>query len=160
MIKDKLSSGLKNNNTGFSIIEIIIIVLLIGVLVTLLLLTYGGIEQRQHNNTRIADIKLIQAHLETYYAVSGFYPTLANMNNPAWVQKNLVGIDQDSLLDPGSKSPTPVFSATLTKGEYTYAPTASDGTSACDDKTIPCAKYALAASLEGGSGTFVEKSLN
>ena len=150
---------LRKESKGFTIIEIVLVVLLIGVLMTVLALTYSGIQERQHNNTRVADIKLIESHLETYYGVSGFYPTLDNMNNPAWVQKNLVGLDQASMIDPGSSSSKPMFSATLVKNEYTYSPTASDGTSSCDDKDVPCAKYTLSATLQG-SGTFTEKSLN
>lgn len=162
MINNKLSLHKENRRStgGFTIIEILIVILLIGVLLTVLALTYSGIRQREHNNTRISDIKLIQAHLETYYAVAGYYPTLANINNPAWVQKNLVGIDKSSLIDPTSKSNVPMFSATPVKGEYTYAPTAVDGSTACNDKSVPCGSYVLSATLEGGAGTFSEKSLN
>ena len=162
MINNKLRLRNQNrkNTGGFTIIEILIVVLLIGVLLTVLALTYSGIRQREHNNTRISDIKLIQAHLETYYAVAGYYPTLANMNNPAWIQKNLVGIDESTLIDPTSKSTVPVFSATPVKGEYTYAPAAADGSTVCNDKSVACGSYVLSAALEGGAGTFSEKSLN
>lgn len=155
-----LKAKIKQENTsGFTVVEILVVLLIIGVLTTILLLTYSGIEQHQRNNTRIADIKLIQSNLETYYAESGFYPTLVEMNDQSWTETNLKGLDQNSMIDPGSSFSVPTFAATLTKNEYTYAPTSSDG-KACNDKTVACAKYTLSAQLEASAGTFTELSLN
>lgn len=149
----------KNNSTGFTIIELIVILLIIGILTSILALTYSGIRQRQNNNDRIADIKLISAHLETYYAENGKYPTFADLNSPTWRATNLKGLDEGSIKDPGNKSPDPTFASTPAKNQYAYQPAAGNN-AACDNKTVACVKYVLTATLTGNSGTFVQDSLN
>lgn len=148
------------SDSGFTIVEILVVILVIGILSTILILTYSGVKVRQRNTARVNDIKLIQSNLETYYADSGFYPTIVEMNSAAWTTKNLKGLDPTDLQDPSTKSNQPRFVDTPKAGEYAYQPTASDGVSACDNKTVACEQYTLTATLEGGSGTFVEKSLN
>jgi type II secretory pathway pseudopilin PulG len=156
---------LKNQSTastdaGFTIVEILVIILIIGILSTLLILTYSGVQVRQRNTARINDIKLIQANLETFYAQSGFYPTLTEMNSSTWTTKNLKGVDPSELKDPTSKTNALDFADAPTVSQYSYQPTAINGTSPCDDKTVACAQYTLTATLGGNSGTFIEKSLN
>lgn len=157
---------LSKNNTklksesGFTIVEILVVILVIGILSTILILTYSGVKARQRNTTRVNDIKLIQSNLETYYAESGFYPTIADMNSTSWTTKNLKALDPTALSDPSTKANQSRFVDSPTINIYAYQPTASDGISPCDNKTVACEKYTLTATLEGGAGTFVEKSLN
>lgn len=155
--RKKLGLG---SDSGFTIVEILVIILVIGILSTILVLTYSGIQVRERNSTRIANIKLTQSHLETFYAQSGYYPDLSQLNDPSWVTINLKGTDQTTLRDPSIKVGILDFSSAPTKNQYSYQPTSSDGVSPCDNKTVTCAKYTLTATLEANSGTFVEKSLN
>jgi len=140
-------------------VELLVIILIIGVLMTVLVLTYGGVQIRQRNSTRVTDIKLIQANLETYYAQSGFYPTLTELNSSAWTNSHLKNLQTSELQDPKYKPNTARFVSTPTINIYSYQPTSSTG-GECDNKTVVCGKYTLTATLEGNSGTFVEKSLN
>ncbi|HUD06286.1 MAG TPA: hypothetical protein VMR34_00195 [Candidatus Saccharimonadales bacterium] len=149
-----------SNSSGFTVVELLVIVLIIGILSSVLVLTYSGIQQKQHNNTRINDIKLIQTNLEAYFAQNGIYPTLTDINSNSWVQTNMKTLDLGSIRDPQEKSSIPAFSSVPIKTQYAYQPTASDGTSPCDNKTVACAKYVLTATLEGSTQTFVVKSLN
>lgn len=157
LIKNKLAT---NSSSGFTIVEILVLILIIGILLTILVLTYSGIQIRQRNTTRTNDIKLIQSNLETFYAQSGFYPTLADMNSQTWTKSNLKSIDPAVLQDPSSKANSPRFADSPSIDIFSYQPTASDGVSPCDNKTVACGKYTLTATLEGNAGTFVEKSLN
>lgn len=148
------------SDSGFTIVEILVIILIIGILSTVLVLTYSGVRVRQNNTTRIASIKLIQSNLETFYAQSGFYPTLSEMNSSSWTKANLKTLEASDLRDPDSKSTVANFADGPTVNQYSYQPVASDGTSPCDNKTTACAQYILTATLGGNSGTFTEKSLN
>jgi len=148
------------SSSGFTIVEILVIILIIGILSTILILTYSGIQIRQRNTTRVSDIKLIQSNLETFYAQSGFYPSLADMNSRTWTTNNLKGLEPTTLQDPSSKVSALRFSDYPIANQYSYQPTASNGTSPCDNKTVACGKYTLTTTLEGNSGVFVEKSLN
>ena len=148
------------SNDGFTIVEILVLLLIIGILSTILVLTYSGVQIRQRNNTRISDVKLIQANLETYYAQTGFYPTLTNMNSVTWTEKNLKALNSSALSDPSLKVGVLRFNSIPVAYQFSYQPTSSNGTSACDNKTVACGKYTITATLEGNSGTFSEKSLN
>ena len=159
-IKKILAPNKSNNSSGFTIVEILVIILIIGVLITVLVLTYSGIQTKQRNSIRINNIKLIQANLETFYVQSGFYPTLDELNNLTWTKNNLKNVDPSVLQDPSSKPNTPRFNVSPKLYVYSYQPTASNGTSSCDDKTIACGKYTLIATLEGNTGIFSQKSLN
>ena len=159
-MKNYRNKFIPKNKSGFTIVELLVIVLVIGVLLTILFLTYSGIQVRQRNSTRISDTKLIQANLETYYAQSGFYPSLANMNSAKWTKSNFRTLDPATLQDPSAKPNTARFVSTPTVRYYSYQPTASDGVTACDNKTVICAKYTITATLEGNSGSFSEHSLN
>ena len=159
-MKSRINKLSLKSSSGFTIIEILVIILIIGILLTILILTYSGIQVRQRNTTRINDIKLIQASLETFYAQSGFYPTLAELNSPAWTKNNLKTVDPSDFQDPSAKLNALRFSDSPSPDQFSYHPTSSNGTSSCDNKTVACGKYVLTATLEGNAGTFSEDSLN
>jgi type II secretory pathway pseudopilin PulG len=154
------TNRLNNSESGFTIVELLVIVLIIGVLLAVLLLTYSGVRVRERNTARVTDIKQIQSSLESFYAQDGFYPTLSDLNSPKWTAANLKTLDPSTLQDPSAKSGAVRFSDGTTTSQFTYHVTASDGSTACDDKATACAQYTLTAYLEGSAGEFTEKSLN
>lgn len=148
--------GTANKQTGFTIVELLIVIVVIGILATLVIVTFQGIQQKGRNTKRQTDIKALHGQLEGYFAQKAQYPTLANLNDSAWRNTNMKGLDAAGLQDPKGTSQTLVGSPT--SNAYAYAVTADDGT-ACDNSTTECTKYILTATLEGG-GTFAKSSLN
>jgi len=59
---------------GFTLIEILIVVAIIGVLASLVLVGLGPIQKRGRDARRISDLKQIQQGLELYYSRNGVYP--------------------------------------------------------------------------------------
>lgn len=102
---------------------------------------------------RKTDINALQGQIEAYYAQNGYYPTLANLNNPSWVSANFVGLDQAALKDPAGSAPKLAASPAAHVYAYQAAP------SGCDNTSAHCTDYTLTATLDAG-GTFVKKSLN
>lgn len=149
--------SLKRKEQGFTIVELLIVIVVIGILAALVITTFTGIQQKARNTERETDIKALYGMVEAYYAVNGKYPTLANMNDATWRSTNMKGLDQEALKDPKSNNSYALVAAPQANA-YAYAVTASGG-GACDNSTADCAEYTLTATYEGG-GTFARTNLN
>lgn len=143
---------------GFTIVELLIVIVVIGILAALVITTFSGIQQKARNTERQTDIKTLQGVLETYKVQSESYPTLANLNDGTWRSANMKGLEDGALQDPQGTAPTLVASPAATS--YAYDVT-TDAGAACDNLATAtnCTKYTLTATLEGG-GTYVKTSLN
>ncbi len=141
---------------GFTIVELLIVIVVIGILATLVIVTFTGIQQRARDTARKTDINAVNGHLAKFYTDNGHFPLRANVNTAAWRTANMQGLDPESLKDPKGAAQT--LAAATSATEYGYAPTTSaDGDCSADETT--CAKYTLTATLEGG-GTFQKQSNN
>lgn len=157
---------LRTNRDGFTIIELLVVTIIVGILLTLVITTYSGVQAKNRNSDRQAAIDTLQSQLETYYAQYSVYPTLSNVNDTTWRQANLKKVQASSIKDPRwsesdaacTKSNVPVLSDSPADNCYSYQVTTSDG-SPCDNKKSMCAQYTLTAKLEGG-GKYVKSSLN
>ncbi len=151
---------LQRKQQGFTIVELLIVIVVIGILAALVIVTFTGVQQKARNTERQTDIKAIHGQLEAYNAQKGNYPTLDNMNDASWRQTNLKGLDPDALKDPKGAAQTLV--AAPVSNAYSYEVTKDDGT-ACDNTTgNECSKYTLTATYEGqvnGQSTFVKNNL-
>ena len=147
---------LKRKEQGFTIVELLIVIVVIGILAALVITTFTGIQQKARNTERQTDIKALHGQIEAYYAQNGKYPTLDNLNDSSWRASNMKGLDAEALKDPKGTAQTLVASAAA--NAYSYDVKASDDT-ACDNSAKDCAKYTLTATYEGG-GTFTKSNLN
>lgn len=150
---NSLKSFLKKDK-GFTIVELLIVIVVIGILATLVIVTFTGIQQRARNTVRQTEINAIQSHVEAFYAQNGYYPTLAHMNDATWRATNVKGLDPDALQDPKGSAQTLIAAAAANSYAYDVE-TAADASCAADETT--CAKFTLTATLEGG-GTYVKQS--
>lgn len=151
---------------GFTLIELLVVSIIVGILATLVAMTYSGVQAKNRNSHRQANINTLQGKLETYYVEKSKYPTLAQMNDAEWRKVNLKELKDDSIRDPQwndkvngctGKSGQVLLAIAPVAKCYAYQATAADG-SACSD-TVPCAQYSLTATFEGGE-KYVKTSLN
>jgi prepilin-type N-terminal cleavage/methylation domain-containing protein len=150
--------SLKNKQKGFTIVELLIVIVVIGILVALVVTTFSGIQKKARDTERQTDIKAIHGQVEAYLAQEGRYPTLANLNDGTFRSNNLKGLDDDALEDPKGANNTVVQTAAA--NVYSYDVLADDDTTCTNTGTSDdCTKYTLTATLEGG-GTFTKTSLN
>lgn len=140
----------KTKQQGFTIVELLIVIVVIGILAALVITTFTGIQQKARDTERTTDIKALHGQIEAYYAQNGYYPDLGDITTT-----NLKGLDAGALVDPKGGS----LAATSDVDNYGYSVTQADGTTACTTAAKDCAKYVLTATLEGG-GTYVKNSLN
>ncbi len=146
----------KQKDQGFTIVELLIVIVVIGILAALVVTTFTGIQQKARNTERQTDIKAIHGQVEAYYAVSGKYPTLDNLNDATFRSTNMKGLDQEALKDPKGANGTLVAAPAASVYAYNVEKT---GGGACDNQTNDCAIYTLTATYEG-SGSFAKSNLN
>lgn len=146
---------LKNTNQkGFTIVELLIVIVVIGILAALVISTFSGVQARARDAQRQTDIKSLSTQLEVFYTDNGGYPILSNVSTTT-----LKGLDAAALVAPGdSGSNSLTNTATPTTAQYGYQTFASDGTTACSTGT--CAKYKLHYREENTNNIKTINSLN
>ena len=116
----------------------------------------NDVSNHSADSERQADIRSIFTQLENYFENADQYPTLAQINDPAWRAKNMPSLSQSSLQDPKGSS------ATLVKDPadnvYAYYPLGAGG-KACNNTTVKCETYVLDATLSDGK-LYQKTSLN
>lgn len=151
---------------GFTLIELVIVIILLCLLLSVVALTYSGVQAKNRNNQRQSEINTIKSQLEAYYVQNSKYPSLNELNDTAWRTKNLPDLKESTLQDPRWSKNGKVCNASgnvqltaVPEAEcYSYQVTGSDG-SVCDNGKVVCAQYTLTAMLEGGD-KYVKSSLN
>ena len=146
---------------GFTLVELLIVIIIIGILATLVIVTFSGVQAKARDSQRQTDINALNSHVQAFYAEHGWYPTVAQINDATWRSTNMQGLDPDALLAPNST--TPIDAATSTTAKYQYKPTEdAAGTTACtatgtaDDQL--CTHFSLSALLEATNTQFTKNS--
>ena len=146
--------SLKRTGRGFTIVELLIVIVVIGILAALVIVTYAGIQKRARDTERKTDVKGIQGQLEAYWADNAKYPTLANMNDTTFRSDFFKGLPAEAFADPKNAASQQLCAATASNC-YGFAVIPA----ACDNATTSCDNYILTATLESG-GTFAVQSNN
>ena len=158
---------------GFSIVELVIVITIMGILMSLATVTFIGTKANARDSERKADLQAIALHLETYYRDNGSYPSTADLgSNP---RQKLIDIDEKSLNGPELTAlaqplnypadiNTPTTQSPLFNGDqYVYQPLAynSGNWEICTDRsTQSCRKFNLYAWLKASSGVYTITSKN
>ncbi|HUB93218.1 MAG TPA: type II secretion system protein [Verrucomicrobiae bacterium] len=152
--------SLKQKSKGFTIVELLIVIVVIAILATLVIVTFTGIQQKARDSKRQTDIDALDSHLEAFYANNGYYPTITDLvtsgaANTTWLNSNMSGFDPTALSDPKGSIITSTAPAT---GTYVYSyVTQGCTTTQPSSSSNECTSFVLTAELEGG-GTFVKQS--
>jgi prepilin-type N-terminal cleavage/methylation domain-containing protein len=67
--------NMNKNQKGFTIVELLIVIVVIGVLAAITIVAYNGIQQRSRNTQVIAGTQAYYKALRSYEAVNSSYPT-------------------------------------------------------------------------------------
>jgi prepilin-type N-terminal cleavage/methylation domain-containing protein len=154
--------SLKKRDQGFTIVELLIVIVVIGILALLVITTYSGIQQKARNSKRQTDIQSLQTQMEAYYSQNGHYPSLGNMNTASWRQTNMKSLDPGALTDPSNPTQSATLVAAPVAKSYAYAVTDTNGAS-CEADATNCAQYTLTATYEGtvqGQTSYVKNNLD
>jgi len=151
----------KNQKTskGFTIVELLIVIVVIGILAALVLNSFRGVQERARDTKRRTDVNAQAGQLEVYYTDNGGYPTFTGqVDTDSWITANFKGADLNAWRAPNQTANSMVNSATPDKDHYGYIPLQDDGTTACT--TAPCAKFKLFWHSEKDNTNIEKDSLN
>ena len=95
----------KRRQQGFTIVELLIVIVVIGILAALVIVQFTNIQARARDTERKSDMRAIQSKLAEYYALNNRYPTALS----------------DAALNLGAEScKAPGGSGTCAAPDYTY----------------------------------------
>jgi prepilin-type N-terminal cleavage/methylation domain-containing protein len=144
----------KQMQRGFTIVELLIVIVVIAILAALVLNTFAGVQQRARDTQRQTDIRTISSQLEVFYADRIHYPTYAELTDvtaDGWRDNNMPGIDPNAFFAPGTDTDQAVTNFFLstdapTISQYGYVP------GDCNASDEDCQSFALFWREEGGDG--------
>lgn len=147
------------NSKGFTIVELLIVIIIIGILAALVLNSFRGVQERARDTERQTDINSQQSQLEVYFTDNGYYPTLAHIQTDTWITDNFKGADLNAWRAPNQASNSEQNTATPTKDQYGYVVTNDSGGDCSADETT-CAHYKLYYKTENNPTVKEKDSLN
>lgn len=147
--------SLQKKEKGFTIVELLIVIVVIGILAALVITTFSGIQRRARDSERTTDINAIHGQVEAYYATNGYYPTLTQLQTDSFITASLPGLDVEAARDPQGSGGNDIQGA-VAEDDYAYVVSPAN----CDNGANGnCTGYVLTATLENG-GTHVKNDLN
>lgn len=149
-----MTSRLKNNKKGFTIIELLIVIIIIAILATIGVVAYGNVQESARNSKRQSDISSLHTALEAYFTQKSQYPSATEINDATFRTANFKGVPDETFKDP--KGANSQMAAARTVNQYAYVVDAN-----CDNSAgSECTEYQLIAVPEGGDADITKNSLN
>lgn len=138
----------QRKSEGFTIIELLIVIVIIGILATIVIVNFTSAQRNARNSQRKSDIGILATQLQAYYAQTGSYPADADMANSTAAKALTPPIeaDDDAFKDPNDTDSTMATgSAGPTANTYSYDASPAGCTTAAKD----CTSYTISAQYEG-----------
>lgn len=152
---------------GFTVVEIIITITIMGILLTLAVVNLSASQINGRDAERKGDIEALATHLETFYRngtdnspTIGRYPSTVITTNEAALRAALRDIDVKSVMAPNGTTMTATFIPATnnnqtttgvapqpTVSQYVYQPLQSNN-AICTDETQECRKFNIFYRLE------------
>ncbi len=86
----------ERKQTGFTIVELLIVIVVIAILAAITIVAFNGIQARARDSERTAEAKLLQNAIEMYRVDNGTYPLHASGNDNSGYSISVI----ESLLVP------------------------------------------------------------
>jgi len=150
----------KRSEQGFTIVELLIVIVVIGILAALVVTTYAGIQGRARDSKRQTDIQSLQTQVEAFYATSNYYPSLVDINSDTWRKDKMKSLSADTMTDPSGTS-NQLKGTTAAAGDKQYSYVATNSTNAaCSAGDTTCDSYELSAWLESSNVAYKKAALD
>lgn len=125
----------KNKQTGFTIVELLIVVVVISILASITIVSFNGIQTKANDASRIVKVTSIAKAIERYHIDNGYYPQIkdGNMSETTcgsqtenWGHCDRAKILSDALEPYMKIDPTSLSNATQGNYYYHYTSQSSD----------------------------------
>lgn len=146
--------SLKRKQSGFTIVELLIVIVVIGILAAIVITTFTGVQKKGRDADRKSDINSLYSQVEVYFAENSRYPSLAELNDATFRGNNMQGLSDDALEDPSNSGTTTLLAAApaANSATFQYAYVVDDGAGgACDNGAsggADCVAFSIVANLE------------
>lgn len=125
--------SLRKNQSGFTIVELLIVIVIIGILAALVFVQFNNSQAKARDAERKADLRQLSGKLAEYNAEKGTYPA-GGVSGLCGTPGKLGGTPEKTCADPMNTG----------SHVYTYTPSPSG----CDETTTQCTSYELNVALE------------
>jgi prepilin-type N-terminal cleavage/methylation domain-containing protein len=147
------------DHSGFTIVELLIVIVVIGILAALVLNTFSSAQARARDADRINDVNTIKKALETYYTLNSSYPNSNQVRN-ATFRRDELKLAEDAVRSPSGSSIGYCWSTS--PNQYCYVAyrwpggPAGDCTGGGTDSVETCRGYTISYRLEKDSTTRID----
>ena len=115
----QLMNQLKHKKqTGFTIVELLIVIVVIGILAAITVVAYNGIQARSYDTQSKSTVAALKKSLALFHVDHGYYPAMTDLgdilggsSDGSWALQNMVGINASTLRAP--KTPSNVKNAII-----------------------------------------------
>jgi len=146
---------MRKTKSGFTIVELLIVIVVIGILAAIVIVAYNGIQSRARDSQRAQDISTLNKALEIYRTTNSVYPTATpGVSEGGWESTYTDPSNFMEYLDISKKPTDPTNNSTYRYRYYKYAA----GYAGCDSAKGGYAVFV--AYFENASSKPTGKSLN
>lgn len=150
---------MKKTISGFTIVELLIVIVVIAILAAISVVAYRGVQERARNADRVADVNAIQKAVEMFAVDHGSYPkqgTVSTIGMDTEFPITGLNLPRDKIVNPSAPSGT---TSSMNENQYAYwmgnqyygyhGYTSAGG--ACWGEASVCVGYTIDYKLEGES---------
>lgn len=144
-------NSFKRPTKGFTIVELLIVIVVIGILAAISLVAFGTAQSKARDSSRMAKLDALVKGIEQYYVENGRYPTIdhglgtetsCGSQTDNWGHCDRLRILTDSIAPYVRIDPTTLSTATQGNYYYSYASQSGDNWQS----------YGIMVFLEGSGG--------
>ena len=139
----------RSSQKGFTIVELLIVIVVIGILAAIVIVAYNGVQSRARDVERKSEISTFEKKLGVFYATNNYYPNAYQMRDATYRQTTFGLNDAASRPSGGSAM---AYCWATSPSQYCYVPfITTPGSGDCKgdvDITQQCGSYAISYALE------------
>lgn len=139
---------------GFTIVELLIVIVVIGILAAIVIVAFNGVQSRARDTERKSEIATFVKKLGVFHATNSYYPNAYQMRDASY-RLATFGLNDTASRPTGGS--TMGYCWATSPAQYCYVPAiTTPGSGDCTgaaDITQQCGSYAITYALESNPST-------